>query len=426
MFRRLWSGLPQDASFPSDLKGLGYFVNDQDEIRSIENPDNYFKFFIDRNPRVCARQRFEFNLAMESIVHERLEGEGLEKLHLPLGKPATEPHMSIFVTPDLQTKSRVVIVFGEPTQDLGLLAGRVANGPGGINLGSLVPVVQAVKSQVGSKSDDTPPGIILANMGQTCWWPEGKRAVTVIASSAMPLPSLVHRGRQHVPGLSDILGNESPEEHVKYIFSAVLGSLADDNAAVDIIAIGESCEIVERFLDGKATWDIWSKRVSSLVLVGPIYEVGGLANEQFKEFMTKHPKRARAYLVSPEPLGVPLAPPEGNSELSIPPLGLPCFSSSDPMFVETILVQARPHILSYLQDVANDPDYENPPITLADCPRPPMTEERWDDLPEGDKPVISKANPAVLKEQIKQIKRWKKFEETGQAPDTDSESDSDI
>lgn len=38
-----------------------YFVNDQDEIRSIENPDCYFKFFINKNARTNERQRFGFN-----------------------------------------------------------------------------------------------------------------------------------------------------------------------------------------------------------------------------------------------------------------------------------------------------------------------------------------------------------------------------
>lgn len=38
-----------------------YFINEQDEIRSIEDPDSYFKFFIDHNPRIRDRQRFEFD-----------------------------------------------------------------------------------------------------------------------------------------------------------------------------------------------------------------------------------------------------------------------------------------------------------------------------------------------------------------------------
>ncbi|PHH91677.1 hypothetical protein CDD83_10762 [Cordyceps sp. RAO-2017] len=62
MFRRHWSGLPRDVSFPADLEGLGYFINDEDEIRSIKDPRFYFKFFLNKNPRVNLRQRFVFDL----------------------------------------------------------------------------------------------------------------------------------------------------------------------------------------------------------------------------------------------------------------------------------------------------------------------------------------------------------------------------
>lgn len=43
------------------LRFIRYFVNDEDEIRSIENPDCYYKFFISKNMRVNERQRFHFN-----------------------------------------------------------------------------------------------------------------------------------------------------------------------------------------------------------------------------------------------------------------------------------------------------------------------------------------------------------------------------
>ncbi|KAK4074486.1 uncharacterized protein Triagg1_5082 [Trichoderma aggressivum f. europaeum] len=404
MFRRLWSGLPKDASFPTDLKGLGYFVNDQDEIRSIEDPDNYFRFFIDKNPRICARQRFAFNHAMESVIHERLEKEGLQKLLLPLGTSITEPHMPIFVTPNLDTKPRIVVIFGEATQELGLVAGRVANGAGGINEGSMVSVVRALASQRSSPDDASPPGIVLANMGETYFWPQGNRAITVLASSFLPLPSLLHKGVRHVPALNDIPGNEGPVQHVKYIFGEVLRSMANDKALLDVIAIGDSCEIVEKVLDGQEAWDTWGKRLNSMTLLGP---------------------RARGYLVCPESLGTPLAPPEGNSELSIPPLGFPCISSSEPMHAETILIRARSHIFAHIQEVAMDVGYENPAITPVDCPPPAMTEQHWDDLPEEDKPEVTKLDPAEFKAQVKQAKRWRKFQETGKAPDTDSESESE-
>lgn len=224
---------------------------------------------------------------MEAIIHKRLECEGLLKLCLPLGAWDTEPHLPFFITPDLESRSRIIVIFGEPTHELGVLAGRVANGPGGIDEGSVIPVVRAVKLQRGSSSDDTPPGIVLANVGQTCWWPEGQRAITVTANNAVPLPSLVHRGVQHVPNIHGIPGNNSAEEHVKYVFDEVLSRRANEKATVDIIATGESCEIVERFLDGEEAWNTWGNTISTLILLGPVYESEGLKNDKFKDFMAK-------------------------------------------------------------------------------------------------------------------------------------------
>lgn len=206
--------------------------------------------------------------------------------------------MPIFITPDLGTKSRIVVIFGETRNDLGLVTGRVANGPGGIDEGSMVSVVRAVQSQPSTQADTSPPGIVLANMGQTYWWPEGKRAITISGSSATLLPSLVHKGKRHLPAVNDIPGNKGPVEHVKYMFSEVLGSLTDEKALVDVIATGESCEIVERFLDRTEVWDIWDKRLNSLVLLGPVYDAEGLKNEQFKAFMAKVRRLVHTYKVA--------------------------------------------------------------------------------------------------------------------------------
>lgn len=241
--------------------------------------------------------------AMEAIIHKRLERQGLLKLRLPFGAWETEPHLPIFITPDLETRSRIVVIFGEPTHELGVLAGRVANGPGGIDEGSVIPVVRAVKLQKGSCSDDTSPGILLANMGRTCWWPEGQRAITVTANNAVPLPSLVHRGVQHVPNIHDIPGNSSAEEHVKYVFNEVLSRRAGNKAIVDIIATGESCEIVERYLDGEGAWNIWGNRISTLVLLSPVYDSEGLKNEKFKDFMVKVRRRYYPLLNERQPFG---------------------------------------------------------------------------------------------------------------------------
>lgn len=38
-----------------------YFINDKDEIRSIENPKAYFKFFLSKNERWNVAQRESMN-----------------------------------------------------------------------------------------------------------------------------------------------------------------------------------------------------------------------------------------------------------------------------------------------------------------------------------------------------------------------------
>ena len=38
-----------------------YFINEEDEVRSIANPEYYFKYFISRNERYNERQRFAMN-----------------------------------------------------------------------------------------------------------------------------------------------------------------------------------------------------------------------------------------------------------------------------------------------------------------------------------------------------------------------------
>jgi hypothetical protein len=57
MFRRLESSLPGDFEFPTDLKGLGYFVNENDQIRMIKDPNQSFHFFISKNERYMQRHR---------------------------------------------------------------------------------------------------------------------------------------------------------------------------------------------------------------------------------------------------------------------------------------------------------------------------------------------------------------------------------
>ncbi|KAM0283511.1 hypothetical protein ACHAQH_002462 [Verticillium albo-atrum] len=398
MFRRKWSGLPRDPVFPSNLKDLGYFVNEDDEIRNAVDPNYYFKFHLNKNMRVNGRQRFHFNDAIQDIVHARLEAEGMRKQWLPLGSIPGEPQVPIFASADICRKSRVVVVFGEPNQDLGNLALRVANGPGGINMGTMVSVVQALKKQISSPEDSESPGIILCNVGAVFWWPEEQRALTLSRMADMPLVSLAHHGRR-ITTANVIPGMETSEQHICYMFEAVLPALAGENARLDLIGIGLSADMLETHLDQESVWAQWGSRINAIAILGGITDSANLRCQPFKDFLAT---RARAYITSEEPAEVPLAGPRGNTKSStfLNHGTAAIYSSGESYYAEMILVRARESILGWLGEVAATgyDQYRHPEVTVLDVV--PESEEigedvwagvdaEWNEVPIEVKPSIS-------------------------------------
>lgn len=52
MFRRLPNNLPQDPIIEPDLDKLGYFVNENDQLRQKVNPDQKYQYRINRSDRI--------------------------------------------------------------------------------------------------------------------------------------------------------------------------------------------------------------------------------------------------------------------------------------------------------------------------------------------------------------------------------------
>ncbi|GAP87208.1 putative arb2 domain-containing protein [Rosellinia necatrix] len=352
MFKRKWSALPADPEFPSDLKGLGYFINKDDEIRSIENEDNYFNFFISRNMRVCDRQRFAMNQAIQDEIHARLLDLGLRKLFLPASPGvASQPKLPIFASADIAPKSRVVLIFGETHQDLGVLAHRVLGRVGGIDKGSLVSVVRALGRKRCSPFDDAAPGIILANMGELLWWPRGGRTLSRSAFAWAPMRSAAHAGNYVDPTLNRVPGNETPAAHVKYIFENIVPMFVNPSAGLDVIALGDGAEVVQSYLNCDRVWELVGGRLNAFASVGGQFPYQDITCDGLRKFMRD---RARAYVPSTEPLGLILAGPLGNPHTTtFTSLGCPVFSAGEPQHVETLFIACYPTVLDWLQEVAD-------------------------------------------------------------------------
>lgn len=183
-------------------------------------------------------------------VLERLHDLGLQTLRLPLGVHEKSAHVPILVSPDLEKKSRVIVVFGEPTQDLGIWSYRTV-GNDTIGKGSVIDFVKGVlatKSPLPNGETET-PGLVLANCGQLVWWCRGEQAISLATWACLPKKSLVDPPPK-MTERNQIPGHGHWNEHIEYIFKTVLTKVASPKAKIDIIGIEEgSLSAVEYLSD---------------------------------------------------------------------------------------------------------------------------------------------------------------------------------
>lgn len=217
-------------------------------------------------------------------MHSRLEALGLEKTILRAGTPADSPHVPIFVSANIRTAARVVVLFGESAQDLGIVAHRVIGGPGGVAKGSVLSVVQAIQAA----DPWGRVGVVIANPGQLWWWPEGKKGLTLSGRFGVAMQSAVHYGRAYDARLNAVPGHETVGRHVKSVFEEVLGRVARRDARLAVVAVTDVADEVERYLDDDETWKVWGPRMESLSLLGNFYgTTEDIKCDAFKTFLTE-------------------------------------------------------------------------------------------------------------------------------------------
>lgn len=117
----------------------------------------------------------------------------------------------------------------------------------------------------------------------------------------------------------------------------------------------------------------------------------------------------------------PLSGPDGNPyDPYIRILGCPVLSGGDEYYHECLLIHSHPFILDWFAKVAQNPDYRNPEIVMAmpskeesnDGMAEDWTDEKWDNIPELEKPTIIFHNSSRL---MREAGELKKFEEVVKA-----------
>lgn len=267
MFRRLPHTLPADPVFPTNLAGLGYFLNNEDQIRQIKKPEQKFLYKVNTNERITDVYKGSMNSTLlflrsdswlhyspqlnlaciKELVHERLHELGFDTLRLPLGAAPSENHVPVYLSPNIKSKKRVIVLFPDRQTDPLIFSYRVI-GDENINEGSVINFVKAVLNGPTATSDDGAPGIIIANPSQLHWYRGGQKAVSWNEWLELPRPTAVHEPYRVDPIKNTVPSNKDSEAHIAYVFDHVLGEVLNNNAKIDIIGLEWTGKEVTEYL----------------------------------------------------------------------------------------------------------------------------------------------------------------------------------
>ncbi|KAL8887759.1 MAG: hypothetical protein Q9192_006278, partial [Flavoplaca navasiana] len=349
MYRLHESALPADFQFPADLEKLGYAINDKDQIRSLNNPDQEFNFFISKNERMNMVQREAHNTCIRTNIQSRVLASSMNLTNLPLGTPSTKPHIPIYTSTNIATCNRLIVYIGESWQDLGIFAWRTI-GHESIAAGSILHFIDAIQT-ISPES----PGVLIANTGQLLWYRGGSRAVTQTTWMALPRqwavspPMEIDDEKNRVPGHGDA------KEHVASIFDDVIPKMCKKGVAIDVIGMGDGGPIIAEYLQGN--WKNWKGQVKAVAIgSGAIWLGDKIADGEFVKFWED---RTRAYIQSDEPVGTPLT---GREDF-----GCNCYSAGQNEVLERVMPMAHSDMLKFFQLVNDVPGYrELPEMTAED------------------------------------------------------------
>lgn len=189
-------------------------------------------------------------------IHDAPQKRPLQPCHpIPNSHPA--PHVPILISPNVSAASRILVIFGEPAQDLGIWAYRIA-GRDSLNGGSLVNLVQCILQPNTNLPQLNPPNpmfpleplpisartdqaIIIANTGQLIWHCGSQTAMSNATWVGLPRQSAVD-GPLLMTYRNIISRNRNWQEHVECVFEDVLSNktkLMKEDAKIDIIGIAE-------------------------------------------------------------------------------------------------------------------------------------------------------------------------------------------
>ncbi|KAF3051657.1 hypothetical protein E8E11_010088 [Didymella keratinophila] len=298
MFRRKEDTITPDASYPADLKRLGFFINKLGHIRMIEAPEKPFVFNSTNIERHNDVRNEALHACSRAEVLDRLSKLGINQLHFPgltTAKP-NGPHIPILAPPldVLKRRKRIVVVINDALQDLGILAYRQLQRELGLDGGSVVNFAK----ELGRFQDGTAyeaPGLIVMNTGQLLYSHKYNRAMTMRSWYALPRKSIAHDAIRIHDQENYVEGHRNATGHIKTVFDQLLcdPDRVAPEAEVYVIAIeGGAEKILEVF---KNDFEKYGKRITAMAVVHAMMDNSEITHPSIKAFLHQ---RARQWKYS--------------------------------------------------------------------------------------------------------------------------------
>ncbi|KAF8476973.1 hypothetical protein BDZ91DRAFT_787585 [Kalaharituber pfeilii] len=336
----------KEMEFPADLKELGLFVNDDDEIRQIDKPTEKFEYKVFKNSRWNELRREAVYKCLRKLALDRLSDLGF-RIH-NLKSPNHHTSIPILHSSDLlHNRSRLLLLIPDETSDLGIWSTRAMDGevPATVSRGSMAGIA--------AQAIDLGYSVLILNTGALKYDTELGTTLTEQAwkmRNEKPW-SLGGRIKGWDKSWDEVRGSEDPEAHVGTVMRRVasrevLSRMVPNETEIYVVAQGEGARAFVMWLDSQGVWEEWGKRFAGAAFGEPRYWIEALKTEGVKNWLKE---RARAYVVAVDPRG---------ARIKDPRFGCGAYSAMTDI-AELVVPWCTDMILEYLEALRMDPEGVN-------------------------------------------------------------------
>ncbi|KAI5845520.1 hypothetical protein BZA05DRAFT_407937 [Tricharina praecox] len=290
--------------FAPDLTELGVFVNDADQIRQIEKPDEPWEFHVHGkhatmdmhkySERMNRRRGEALNECVRHIALERLAKLNVNVVRLPreaVSDPSGIKHVRILASSGLSAATRILFIAPDSdSSDLGIHSYRHSTSET-VREGCMQSIVEHAQA---SGYD----GIVIANPAGIYWDHLSRSAITNQTWKARELKVVQPvSGAVLDPDSQRIPGHENPENHIARVLEYVKEHLRPE-AQVDFVATGyTSFALLQGLSNDFAAWKL---HAHAGILAESAHSIEDFKDHELREFVRK---RCRNYILHTEALG---------------------------------------------------------------------------------------------------------------------------